>query len=414
MTSTQRGAPAFGDTRYDTAFDDARVRQDRERTPKSAERHRPAARPARLLSALVLATCMLAAPSALARTGVGEPGSEIVAGTAETVRDFMIQNVCLDPGGAVVSNRSPVADEGGCTVQRDLRPGEPLPYHKHDHPSPDQRAGAPLGYQRHNSFPVKTAGFGVVVEHSFDFGSGEGRRFGVFDRGSDGGDVAILSRGVVSIGATEDGGNGFQLFVGECRGPVNSAALTRSWVIAEFDPDQPAPLQGQTVVRLKDLVKGQQQTCPARFSRSFTSWRVAPFLYRAVAGQGKLITLTSLISDHYGGGNPDTADHVERFYFTRELGGTRWERWQNVRGNAQFSAALIAQRGEWFARTERCSPAEPPAGAQMVLIDCREWTQIVPPDDAAGDPPAFWIEELRSRPGTPAFFYAPAGERHKQ
>jgi hypothetical protein len=47
----------------------------------------------------------------------------------------------------------------------------------------------------------------------------------------------------------------------------------------------------------------------------------------------------------------------------------------------------------------------------MVLIDCREWTRIVPPSDPAGDPPGFFIEVLRSRAGTPAFFAPPAQAR---
>jgi hypothetical protein len=124
------------------------------------------------------------------------------------------------------------------------------------------------------------------------------------------------------------------------------------------------------------------------------------------------VTLKSLISDHYGGADRDTADHVERFYFTRELGGTRWERWQNARGNRQYSAAVIAQRAAWFATTGRCSAAEPPAGdAPMVLIDCREWTQIVPPADPAGDRPGFWIEAIRARSGAPAFFLKPGSEK---
>src|SRR6202030_2957268 len=107
--------------------------------------------------------------------------------------------------------------------------GEPLPYHKHDQPSPN--GGPPKGYQRHDSFPVETDGLGTVVEHSSDFGGFENRRFGVFDHGGDGGDVSVFSPGVVSIAATEDGGGGFQLFVGECEGPVGAAALMRSWII---------------------------------------------------------------------------------------------------------------------------------------------------------------------------------------
>lgn len=325
----------------------------------------------------------------------------------------MIQNVCLDGAGSVMAGRSPIDDAAGCTVQRDLRPGEKLPYHKHDHASPDHRAnGVRQGYQRHDSYPVETAAFGTVVEHSFDFGAGIGQRFGAFDGGADGGDVAILSRGVVSIGATEDGGGGFQLFVGECRGAVEPDALRRSWIVVEYDPDRPGPLAGETVARLKDLTRGGQQACPARFNAAFTRWRVAPFRYRAATGQGRPLVLTTLVSDHYGGADPDTADHVERFYFTREIGGTRWERWQNARGNRRFSAATVAGRAAWFAGTGRCGAADPPAGAVMVLIDCREWTQIVPAADPAGDRPGFWLETVRARPDAPRLFVGPAAE-HK-
>ena len=336
--------------------------------------------------------------------GLAAARAEPVA-TAATIRDFMVQNVCLDETGAVQTGRSPI-DAGGCPRQRDLRPGERLAYHKHDHPSPEHRQAEPAGYQRHDSFPVETAGLGTVVEHSFDFGTG-GRRFGAFDRGSDGGDVAIISSGssgAVSFGATEDGGSGFTLWVGECRGEVGPDALARSWLILEFDPSRPGPLHGQAVARL-NAVRGNRTECPARLNSALTSWRVAPFAYRAGPGQGPAVTLELLISDHYGGADRDTADHVERFYFTRELGGTRWERWQNARGNKQFSAAMIAQRAAGFAATGRCGAAEKPAGdAPMVLIDCREWTAIVPPADPAGDPPGFWIEAMRARPGTPEFF----------
>jgi hypothetical protein len=289
-----------------------------------------------------------------------------------------------------------------------------LPYHKHDHPAPQDRQSAPEGYQRHDSFPVETEGLGTVVEHSFDFGNG-GRRFGVFDRGSDGGDVAVISAdisfGAVSFGATEAGGD-FNLWVGECRGDIEPGALRRSWLILEFDPNRPGPLRGQTVARL-NAVRGDRAECPTRLNSALTRWHVAPFAYRAGPGQGPTVTLTSLISDHYGGADRDTADHIERFYFTRELGGTRWERWQNARGNKQFGAAVIAQRAAWFAATGRCGAAEPPAGdAPMVLIDCREWTRIISPADPTGDPPGFWIEAIRARPTTPAFFRESGPEKN--
>jgi hypothetical protein len=357
-----------------------------------------------------LAARLLFASTLAATLGLAVPvTAETVVATADTIRDFMIQNVCLDASGTALAGMAPIDGDPRCIAQRDLGAGERLPYHKHDHPSPDQRAGAPAGYQRHDSFPVETAGFATAVEHSFDFGAGEGRRFGVFDTGSDGGDIAILSPGFVSIGATEDGGAGFQLFVGECRGPVEAAALTRSWIVVAFDPARPAPIEGETIARLNDLTAGHQDTCPARFNAAFTSWRTVSFRYRAAPGQGTPITLTTLISEHYGGASRATADHVERFYFTRELGGTRWERWQNASGNAQFGAAKIAERAAAFAATGRCSaPDIPGGGAPLVLIDCREWTRIAPPADPSGDRPGFFVDAIRARPNAPAFFAPPA------
>ncbi len=319
----------------------------------------------------------------------------------------MIQDVCLDAQGAVRPGTAPI-DGADCARHRDLLPGERLPYHKHDQPSPDQQAAAPWGYQRHDSFPVATGPFGTVVEQSFDFGTG-GRRFGVFDAGGDGGDIVILSPGTAAFGATEDGGVGFQLFVGACQGGVDAAALTHSWIIAQFDPDRLAPLQGETVAHLDDLTDGRQGSCPARLNAAFTRWQVTPFRYRALPGQGRPIMLTTLLSEHYGGADPASADHVERFYFTRELGGTRWERWQNAAGNARVGAAEIAGTAARFAGTGRCSPSPMPGGgAAFLLVDCREWSRIVPAGDPAGDLPGFFIVEIRRRPNAPGFFAPPS------
>jgi len=218
-----------------------------------------------------------------------------LAETQDTLRDFLVQNVCLGAGGAVLPGVAPIDGDRRCAAERDLRPGERLPYHKHDHSSPDQRAIMPSGYQRHDSFPVETAGFGTVVEHSFDFGVGDGRRFGVFETGSDGGDIAVLSPGIVSIGATEAGGGGFGLWVGECRGPLTATALTRSWIIVEYDPARPTPLEGETIARLNGVTAGGQSTCPTRFNPAYTSWRVVPFRYRAAPGQGTPITLATQV-----------------------------------------------------------------------------------------------------------------------
>jgi hypothetical protein len=352
---------------------------------------------------------------ALLGSGSGLADEQLWLGSPDIVRDFMIQNVCLDKSGAVLEGVSPVDGDRRCVAQRDLRPGENLPYHKHDFPAAGERAGVPRGYQRHDSFPVETAHFGIVVEHTFDFGGGDGRQFGIFDTGrGDGGDIALLSPQAVSLAATEDGGAGFQLFVGgACSDRVDAAALARSWIIALADPNQ--PLRGETVARLADLQRGRQSDCRARLSAAFTRWRVQPITYRTADGQGSPLTLTTLVSEHYGGEHPEAADHVERFYFTRELGSTRWERWQNLSHSRDFSQEQLTRATTALAASGRCSKSDMPGGGDtLVMIDCREWTAIVPPDAADGDHAGFFVEAVRSRHLGGDLFSAPNSTEQDQ
>jgi hypothetical protein len=361
---------------------------------------------------VVLAAALAAAGPATTAHGAALAASAGVAAIPALLRDFMIQNVCLDAAGKVVEGLSPIGPDGRCTRQRDLLPGERLPYHKDDHPAISDRAMAPAGYQRHDSFPVMTADFGEVVEDSFDFGEGLGRRFGVFDQGlGDGGDIVLLAPGAVSIAATEDASAGFQLFVGaDCPDSIGDsvgpAALARSWIIALYRPG--ALLQGATVARLADLRAGHQHGCPVRLNAAYTRWRVKPVRYAAG------VTLLTLISEHYGGDRPDRASHVERFYFTRELGATRWERWQNPERTHAFSATQIDDAAARLAASGRCSPAPPPQGGPFVMIDCREWTLIVPPKNPAGDRPGFFIAAIRRRHLAHGLFAAPPAAGMRQ
>ena len=38
------------------------------------------------------------------------------------------------------------------------------------------------------------------------------------------------------------------------------------------------------------------------------------------------------------------------------------------------------------------------------MLDCREWTQVVPPADPRGDPIGFWVDRLRRDERTRALF----------
>jgi hypothetical protein len=70
--------------------------------------------------------------------------------------------------------------------------------------------------------------------------------------------------------------------------------------------------------------------------------------------------MQAVIVDHHGGGDPNRSDHIERFYFTRVYGLTRWERW-NV---AAAPATGVACNG-------------PTREGRFVRADCRDWTNVV-------------------------------------
>src|SRR5262249_19069154 len=159
---------------------------------------------------------------------------------------------------------------------------------------------------------------------------------------------------------------------------------------------------------LRDLRVGRQSQCPARLNAAFTRWRVQPVTYRAAAGQGTPFTLSTLISEHYGGERPESADHVERVYFTRQLGSTPREPGHNLSHNRDFTADQLGKAAADLPQSRRCSAAETPSGgAALVMIDCREWTRIEPPDDPEGDHPGFFVDAVRSRHLAAELFASP-------
>jgi hypothetical protein len=62
------------------------------------------------------------------------------------------------------------------------------------------------------------------------------------------------------------------------------------------------------------------------------------------------------------------------------------------------------ERARTFASSGRCQPRAPAPGNGWLMLDCREWTNIVKPDSLAGDPPDFWLNRLKDYPLTHDFF----------
>ncbi len=302
---------------------------------------------------------------------------------------FLVESVCADAQDRPLIGVSPLDGPARCARQRKLGIGEPLPYRRRDWADLADRGRYPDGYQQSDSVPVRTA-FGLAVVQATDFGDPP-RRFGQFEAG-DGGQVVFFTPQSASIGLTEDGGAGLQFFLGPQCTPLDG------WVVV--DRSFATQTAGQTVAR----ITRRAGACPDRLGYAFTRWTVQPVTFRdKVGGRVGRVTLTALVSDHFGGRSVDAAGNLERMYFTRELGYTRWERWQNLSrqdrpGDRREAAAMVAN--------ERCEPLVGPPATETswAMVDCREWTQMVPPSTPGGDRPDFWLDRLRGYAETRATF----------
>ncbi len=335
-----------------------------------------------LAIAVALAGTMTAGPAA-AQAQAGPSAAW------RTAWDFLVESVCVDARNHVLVGVSPLDGPARCVRQRKLGFGELLPYRRRDWADLNDRGRFPDGYQQSDSVPVLTT-LGPAVVQATDFGDPP-RQFGQFETG-DGGQVVFFTPDSASIGLTEDGAGGLQFFIGSHCTPVDA------WVLVDNGfATQPA---GQTVAR----ITRRQTACPDRLGYAFTRWSIQPVTFRYKAG-GKpgQVALSTLVSDHFGGHSVDAAGNLERMYFTRELGYTRWERWQNLSrqdrpGDRRLAASMAAN--------ERCAPevGSPSTESNWVMVDCREWTQMVPPLAPGGDRPDFWLDRLRGYAETRAIF----------
>jgi hypothetical protein len=278
------------------------------------------------------------------------------SGAHETLtpdEDLLIQDVCATPDGRLLPD-DPYDPCPPGSARRDLRVGEALPYHRHDQPGP----GAPLGYQRHDSFPRPGATRRYV--HPFDFAP-----FGEYNPDHDGYDVVEADGAYASIIGTRDPVGLAQTFFGP------GCALADSWLLY---PTTGYATPGDKTAQL--ILVGWERAlapfpgrCPGRYDQSLTRWQLRAADFGGIGGS-RSKHLDALVVDHYGGGAIATADHIERFYFTGLYGLTRWERWQRT----------------GTPRAEGCSG--PTSEGGFVRLDCRDWTHVV--GDPSPYPPEAW------------------------
>jgi hypothetical protein len=285
---------------------------------------------------------------------------------------YLAESVCADASGHLV----PELFNRDCNNPRFRGKTDAISYQRHDWPARLDALTHPRGYQRSVSYLAHgRSGVGIAVQ-SFDFGGGD-RGFGRFDTGKgDGGQTVEIRGGTALITMTEDGSGGVQWFTGEaCRGQKD---LTRSgWVL--FGPHVTS--QWTTTVTNLRTTKAEAD-CPAQFDPSYTRWRRLaidwPILIdgRSDPQRSRFAEADTIVSEHFGGGDPRMADHLERFFLVRGLGLARWERWEQPHLSKHDN---LQQRAENLANSGRCPEIN---GSQApdtgwIRIDCRIWTNFV-------------------------------------
>jgi hypothetical protein len=286
-------------------------------------------------------------------------------------RDYLIQNVCVD-----ANNRAIPGDPKICLQHRNVLIGEKVPYLISDY---DRVNGQ--RYQAMFSYPVPGRDGSLMVMHSKIFGFTNGVapfRF-KYDGVNDGFDLTSTKDDVMSFTRTFDGGCGDQLFENG-KGQREGGWYLFSKTLTGGD------IRGHSTV-IRRISRGFK--CPP-LSQSLNSvlaeWE-APQTTTFEAG----VRLRAIKLSHVADmklNNPHNS--MERFYFTREYGFTRWEAWE-TETECQRQAALGGRM------PNICSPENPtqflygrcesggtlPArenrnGIAWVRIDCRDWTNYLP------------------------------------
>jgi hypothetical protein len=281
--------------------------------------------------------------------------------------DWLIQHVCADRDDKPL----PVDPYGGCPTgarERRLTISDPLPYYRHD--EPDAKGGHPLGYQRHDAYPIADRRYGGVVSaNDFDFDYSD--PYGVMHPGDgDGYDVYRVADGFVTGGDTRDGGGYSSSFFGpDCR-PFGGWVFFPVDFLKELRPGA----EGRTMAPIYGFHWEQGgEPWPGRCERgkgfsgsTLTTWFFAPQHEFGGLNGGKTKKIDAIVATH-GSALPPNSPlgrfHLERIYFTDLYGATRWEAWIS---NPEHPPR---------AATNCSGPTEMTyEGNVYTLTDCRDWS----------------------------------------
>lgn len=316
-----------------------------------------------------------------------------------TALPYLVQEVCIDQTGMVLR-----IDPYFCPKNdnlRQLKVGEPLPYHKHNQVephnplSPEEGEDKDSDFELHDSYPVRDLNGKLLSINPFDF---EPDRFSAR---LDGYDVYRIDDGWTSVEETRDsGGFGITWFGANCK-------LYNGWVFFPMADLTPAgikagevkmPISGvywekngehwpgncpsaSQASATQSAPEGQMchpgASCPSKdYETPITSWEFIPNYPFAGIGNNPVKRLDTIRSVHGFIDSPDFLAHgdLEVFYFTKLYGSTRWEDWMpagEVKANPRFQR-MAEQVSKYCHGTGDVEYH----GVKFVVTYCRDWSAV--------------------------------------
>ena len=315
----------------------------------------------------------------VARAGIAAPPAAATPWDApDDIRAFMVMEVCVDAGDHVRRGLAPT--DADCTRRRKIREGEPLPYHLHNFPA----AGAPcrqrLGTVAKDNIPVTKGGVTRIVsfydqgvDHDCADAAPSDPWFGRSDPGREGGSVQWADAAFGFIMGSWSPVSPSYLRSPLCADhPDSSRALFRGWVIAPAHVPDITTAIGFGVFPSKLDLGSPAATfghCPDHFNRGFSTWT------RTEAGFRSGLRLEAIVASHYSradrrGTSPGDSLQLERTYWTREFGLSRWEKWARedwVHPRSYRPVAELAQALHKGGACGRGLPLRGPIGEALLV-----------------------------------------------
>jgi hypothetical protein len=322
--------------------------------------------------------------------GSGGGGVTSCGGTAQPclsswadVNDFFIQDVMLDANGNVLMGVGPFDADPRAASHRDLKPGEPLPYHK-----TEVGSGKML-----DEFLIDTGtSVGIVTmkikasRHTLQMGDGPAN-------------IYLRSAKTVASYSTIDA-NGPTYHVGSnCVGgvPVVSSLYDTK---VRVDTDALTASKGSSNTYGLGFAKvyNPSPSCPTVYDKGTANiWFFTYYQYPLKNG-----SLSAPIETLVSTDDADQSNHVEIYYQTREFGRTRYEAYQNIANVDQSTKDKFTALHNTLLSSGDCSPLALSAGPSTVggnwlEIACGAFTNITSPDDMVhGDSPQQWIDMAKA------------------